>query len=187
MAAGRAGIQQHLGACVQQLGALDRPGATEVALQIAVPGTAEAGRRDARRGLDEVEAIVDAQGAFDLQDNFGRPRFHAALRFVAFDRRGGLLHVLDVFRLGQQDRVEAGTHHRIQVVGEKPGGRGVHAHEDRRAGVGFGRSATDDFGNQCAGLGLGRDRHRILKVENDRIGAALQRFDHHPLLDSGSK
>jgi hypothetical protein len=101
-------------------------------LQIAVPSAAEAGRRHARRGLDEVEAIVDAQGVFDLQNDFGRALLNAALRFIAFEHRGGLLHVLDVFRLGQQDRVEAGTHHRVQVVGEQPGGRTVHADINQR-------------------------------------------------------
>ena len=37
----------------------------------------------------------------------------ASWRSIAAAR---LLHVLDAFRLGQQDRIEPGPHHRIEIV-----------------------------------------------------------------------
>jgi hypothetical protein len=47
------------------------------------------------------------------------------------------------------------------------------------------RSAIDRLCNQRSRFVLRRDRHRILEIEDDRVGAALERLGHDPLLAAG--
>jgi hypothetical protein len=182
MAAGGAGVEQHFGACIEQFSAFDRPAAAEVGLQVAVARAAETGGSDPWRGLDQIEATMHAEGAFDHQNEHDALRFHLARSLVAFDGDGRALHFFHCFRLGQHDGIEAGTHHRFKVAGEKFGRRRIHPHIDRRAAA-AGR-LVDGLGDQHPRRRLVGQRHGILQVQEYGVGAALHGLGHHALFQS---
>ena len=44
---------------------------------------------------------------------------------------------------------------------------------------------ADELARELARLGLFRNRHRVLEIEYDRVGAAFERLAHDLVLDAG--
>ncbi len=76
--------------------------------------------------------MIDAQRAFDLQDDLHAARLHAGrgLEPVEVGRHGA--HFRHAFGLGDQHGIQASAHYRCQIIGQQSGGGAVGAHKEGR-------------------------------------------------------
>ena len=79
------------------------------------------------------------------------------------------------FSLRQHDGVRSRRHDAIEIGVGKAGLQAVHAHEDIRSRRGWDR-LLEKRGGAVPSAGFAFDRDRILKVDDDRVGAARHRL-----------
>ena len=78
---GRARFKQHFGTRIEQFCAFYRPAATQIGLQVAILGDADAGAADAGLCLDQIVTTMHPERAFYLQNDFRAAVFHAVRFF----------------------------------------------------------------------------------------------------------
>jgi hypothetical protein len=99
--------------------------------------------------------VVDAQCAFDLQDDLHAARLHARRGLEPVEVGGHGAHFRHGFGLGDQHRIQAWAHYRRQIVGEQPGRGAVGAHKNGRSRVFAAGGIADHFRHQQARFSLG--------------------------------
>ena len=129
----------------------------------------------------DLFGVQDATRRFQHRDQPNMTRRQVALRFQLIDDFCNQPQVIRTFDLGQHKGGDALPDHRFEVANQQAP-RPVDTHQHVcPARADLSRRFGDDF--PCVLLAAGRNG--ILKIENDRIGAALRRLGDEPLGGDG--
>ena len=165
----RSGGEENLGADVQELGPVERPGSAQVVGEIAALGAVEVRPEHALAGRDDLVQAPDRRRRLGRREQPHRAGLEPTLALELRQPPGGLAHLVGLLDLRQDQAGQSRPDRCVEVPVElRPPDR-HRAYEHRE-----GRHPVEEGGDVIPRGGMLGRRHRILKVQRQRVGTVAR-------------